>query len=84
VSIDRGTDPSLASLRGAYLFGDYCSGRIWAGSLRNGAWSNTELLDSDLTIVAFGEDAEGELYVVDYPRAGPGAVHRIRAATGAP
>jgi glucose/arabinose dehydrogenase len=81
----RGADPSLAFLRGAYLFGDYCSGRIWTGSApRDGAWSRTELLDANATIVAFGQDANGELYVVDYPATGSGTLYRIRGATGAP
>jgi glucose/arabinose dehydrogenase len=55
------------SLRGAYLYGDLCSGRIWATSpAGNGTFTTQLLLDTDLTITSFGEDEAGELYVVDY------------------
>ncbi len=66
---------SVASLRGRYLFGDYCTGRIWALT-----WDGFEGIEDliELTsalkpgggsfgqIVGFGEDGFGELYVVDY------------------
>jgi len=67
---------SNLSLRGIYLYGDFCSGRIW-GLRHNGlAWENRLLLDSTLLISTFGEDESGELYVADY---GAGAVYRITA-----
>ena len=56
----RGT--RLPALQGTYLFGDYCTGEIWG--YRNGKTSL--LLDSDLRISSFGEDREGELYVIGY------------------
>lgn len=67
----RGSSPAL---RGAYLYGDFCSGRIW-GLRHNGvAWENRLLLDSSLLISTFGEDESGELYVADYAA---GAIFRI-------
>lgn len=52
----------IPELEGTYIFGDYCSGEIWG--YRNGG---TRLLtDTDLQISSFGEDSEGELYVVDH------------------
>ena len=54
---------------GNYVYGDYCSGEIF--SLRQG--ENPVLLDTDLRIASFGEDAAGELYVVDLA----GAIYRI-------
>jgi len=69
----RGSNPSL---RGTYLYGDFCSGRIW-GLRHNGiAWENRLLLDSTLLISTFGEDEAGELYVADY---GTGTIYRITA-----
>jgi glucose/arabinose dehydrogenase len=69
----RGGTPSL---QGTYLFGDFCSGRIW-GLRHNGvAWESRLLLDSSLLISTFGEDENGELYVADY---GSGVVFRISA-----
>jgi glucose/arabinose dehydrogenase len=69
----RGATPSL---QGTYLYGDFCSGRIW-GLRHNGlAWDNRLLLDSSLQISTFGEDENGELYVADYAT---GAIFRISA-----
>lgn len=51
------------SLYGYYLFGDYCSGRIWG---LKGTGSLPELLlDTDLFIATFGRDEAGELYIAD-------------------
>jgi glucose/arabinose dehydrogenase len=52
----------IPALQGTYLFGDYCSGEIWG--YRNGQTSL--LLDTDLQISSFGEDREGELYVIGH------------------
>ena len=55
----------LPSLAGAYVFGDFCSGRIWA--LRYDGQTVTEhllLADTDLRIASFGQGREGELYVL--------------------
>jgi len=58
---------AFPSLQGIYLFGDLCSGRVW-GLKRNGAtWDNAVLADTALTITTFGEDEEGNVYVVNYP-----------------
>lgn len=54
-------------LFGAYVYGDYCSGDIWAlKRSSDGNWSNNLLLSTDLRISSFGEDESGELYVVDH------------------
>ena len=55
----------LPSLNGAYVYGDFCSGKIWG--LRHDGQSLTEhvvLVDSDLSITSFGLDLAGELYVL--------------------
>ncbi|WP_293178862.1 PQQ-dependent sugar dehydrogenase [Oceanithermus sp.] len=64
---------AIPGLVGAYLFGDYCSGTIWTARWENGAWTSQVLLRTKLKISSFGEDAAGELYVVDYG----GTVYRI-------
>jgi glucose/arabinose dehydrogenase len=51
------------SLAGVYLFGDFCSGRIWGARLSGGAWTASQLLDTNLPISTFGEDEDGTLYV---------------------
>lgn len=53
------------ALDGSYLFGDHCSGEIWSLRFEEGAWTVRLLLDSELNITSFGEDADGEVYVVD-------------------
>ena len=55
----------IPSLAGAYVFGDFCSGRIWA--LRYDGQEVTEhllLADTPLQIVSFGQDRNGALYVL--------------------
>ncbi len=61
------TAAGLSALVGRYLFGDYCSGRIWAVSAGGAARQRPVLLeDTSLAISTFGEDEAGEVYVVDY------------------
>ncbi len=51
---------------GTYVFGDFCSGRVW-GAVPDGSggWARSTLLDSSRLISSFGEDQSGELYLVD-------------------
>jgi hypothetical protein len=51
--------------RGIYIYGDFCSGRIW-GLLRDasGDWQNTQLFQTDYNIAAFCEAGSGEVYLV--------------------
>jgi glucose/arabinose dehydrogenase len=52
----------LTELIGAYIYGDYGSGRIWA--LRHSENStNEEIIDTDLLIPSFGVDEANELYI---------------------
>jgi glucose/arabinose dehydrogenase len=63
------------SLNGAYFYGDYCSGRIWALSRgANGRWVSHQMLETGLSISSFGEDQAGELYVLDL---NGGAAYRL-------
>jgi glucose/arabinose dehydrogenase len=61
-------------LVGMYLYGDYCSGRIWGLRQTGAGWANQLLLETTFNIAAFGEDEAGEIYVTDY--AG-GNIYRI-------
>jgi glucose/arabinose dehydrogenase len=67
-------------LTGVYLFGDFCSGRIWGVSSRAYTPATATLLRSAtvsprLAISSFGQDEAGELYVCDLN----GAIYRITA-----
>jgi len=67
------------ALNGAYFFGDYCTGKLWALSRdARGAWLTTPLITAGIAISAFGEDEAGEVYVADL---NGGALYRIGAAS---
>ena len=54
------------SLQGYYIYGDYCSGNIWALAYDgNVVTDNILLVDSGLSITSFGEDLAGNLYILD-------------------
>jgi len=65
----------IKSLKGYYLFADYCTGRIWAFQFIDNQVQNLKELTKDINlgggegtiyISSFGEDADGELYIIDY------------------
>jgi glucose/arabinose dehydrogenase len=65
---------SLEELTGHYVYADFISGRVWAlDASKPGNPNNIELLDSDLAISGFGEDAENELYITAFD----GMIYRI-------
>jgi glucose/arabinose dehydrogenase len=69
---------AISGLVGDYVFGDLSSGHVWAGVQgMSGTWSQTLVLTHTLTVSSFGQDAAGELYMLDY---GNGAVLRLVAA----
>jgi glucose/arabinose dehydrogenase len=71
---------NIPALRGVYLYGDFVSNRIWTLTWRRGSVVSESELTRDLQsadllqgLASFGEDAAGELYVVDYaPAPNPG------------
>lgn len=64
-------------LRGAYLFSDFCSGRIWS-VVAGGASRQSKVLmaDTGLPISSFGESERGRVYVT----ALDGNVYRLSAS----
>ena len=52
--------------QGAYVFGDYCSGRIWAARQVGGGWAVQQVADTNLAISTFGETEAGELCLAHY------------------
>lgn len=71
----RGT--RMPAWQGVYLYGDYCSGKVW-GLTRNplGVWLNGLLFETGATITSFGVDESGEVYLVDYS----GGIYRLTPA----
>ena len=64
-------------LRGTYIYGDYCSGRIWGLERQGSEWVQRPLLSSGFNITTFGEDEAGEVYIGN---AGNGTIHRIEGS----
>lgn len=57
----------LPQLYGAYVYGDYSTGKIWAAKLDgNQVIWHAEIADSTLSIAGFARDADGELLIVDH------------------
>ncbi|MBL9166723.1 MAG: PQQ-dependent sugar dehydrogenase [Verrucomicrobiales bacterium] len=69
------------SLTGAYVYGDYSTGKIWGARHREGrlVW-HQELADTTLQIVAFRNDQHGNLLVVDLG----GGIYRLSPRIPAP
>jgi uncharacterized protein (TIGR03437 family) len=65
-------------LRGTYVYGDLCAGRISGLERAGGVWTSRLLLASGFTITTFGEDEAGEMYVAN---AGNGSIHHILGST---
>ncbi len=72
--------PSLPELAGAYVYGDWSTGRIW-GIKHDGtkALWHRELVDTPFNITGFGTDHSGEMYVIDHQ----GGFYRFERTTEA-
>jgi uncharacterized repeat protein (TIGR03806 family) len=73
-----------AALKGAYIYGDYDTGRVWM--LRYDAKTkrvteHQELCDTTLRIVAWAQDADGEVYALDFI---DGGIYELAPAPAAP
>ena len=68
---------AIPQLAGAYLFSDYCDGRIRAVRAADGVVVEERIFDAEGTeLVSFGEDAQGEVYALSLD----GTIYRIDAA----
>ena len=69
----------IEDLQGVYLYGDYCSGRMWylyRDAQMN--WQSGVFTDTEFQISSFGQAEDGELYVIDYA----GDVYRMALNAG--
>lgn len=61
----------LPGLDGAFVYGDYITGTIWAVKPdEDKSYSSTTLCDTDQRVIAFAEGRRGELFVLDYDYTG--------------
>ena len=67
-------DMNLSDWQGVYLYGDFCTGRVW-GLLEAlpGRWVTAELFKTSFQISSFGEDDNGEVYLIDLS----GSIYRL-------
>lgn len=73
----RGSD--FPYMQGAYIFTDYCAGDFRALVADGGGYAESTVLGSQgFGFVAFGEDAEGEMYVAKLG----GQIYRVQDACG--
>ena len=56
---------AFPTLDGLYIFGDFCSGRIWGMQYTGDVWESGLLATTSFLISSFGEDEQGEIYVAD-------------------
>jgi hypothetical protein len=63
----------MAAWNGIYLYGDYCTGNVW-GLIHSGdQWQSQLLFETHLLITSFGQDENGEIYVLS----DNGSVHKL-------
>lgn len=57
----------LTGLVGRYVFGDFCSGKIWTLELTTaGKYQRQLIIDSGLKLASFAQGNDGELYVIHH------------------
>ncbi len=59
---------TMPELVGWYVYGDYCSGKIWAFEASSADSAPVLLVDSDLRLTSFAQDNDGELYLVSFDK----------------
>jgi glucose/arabinose dehydrogenase len=71
----RGSE--LPELDGWYVYGDFCSGRVWAVNTEDNS-PPVQLAETQHSISSFAVDAEGEIYMVTFHA----AILRLTRASG--
>jgi glucose/arabinose dehydrogenase len=71
----------LPELEGYYLYADYVSGKLWAlkyDDQKKRVVANRPIQSKNLPIMSFGEDEDGEVYLMTYSANGKGIYRFIR------
>ena len=64
---------ALPEWQGIYLYGDYCSGKVWGLIRSTGGWQSRVQFDTGFSISSFGVDEAGEVYIANLQ----GSIHRL-------
>ena len=64
----------FTDLVGKYFCGDYVSGKIWALTYDGKTVTKNDVITNVSTVSAFGQDANGELYILNY---GSGKIYTL-------
>jgi hypothetical protein len=67
---------AMPELDGWYVYGDFCSGIVWAFDTANDASEPVRIAETGLPISSFAVDAGGELYMVTFAN----AIYRLTPA----
>ena len=68
----------MPGLAGAYVFGDFISGRVWSLTGSGQSWTRTFLLNTAANdLAAMGEDRAGELYLARYSSGTVVRLHQV-------
>jgi glucose/arabinose dehydrogenase len=59
----------MPELQGWYVYGDYCSGRVWAVDASKNDGGAIPIADTGVSIASFAVLADGELYLVTFDNA---------------
>jgi hypothetical protein len=79
----RGKD--VPELDGYYLYADYVSAKIWAlryDETLGRVVANRPVRDPNVPVMSFGEDEQGEAYILTYSATGKGIHRFVRAGVG--
>jgi glucose/arabinose dehydrogenase len=50
----------------SYLYGDFCTGKVFGLQMDGNQYQHVELRDLPISITSFGEDGDGNIYLVSY------------------
>ncbi len=65
----------IKQLYGAYIYGDFVSGKIWALFYKDGRFQKNSLVTNEINgIASFGEDFDKQLYVLSFD----GSIYRFK------
>lgn len=53
------------NMQGTYFYADFCTGKLWGLKKVGNNWQSTFIVDSPQLVSSFGQDQEGNIYLLD-------------------